>query len=67
MLDDGAIVERGSHEELLAQGRLYAALVQSQLQIEESDSALPRLRPEQQDRDICAYCGVSVPWQRYAS
>ena len=47
VLDDGAIVERGSHEDLLAEGGHYAALVQSQLHIEESDSALPRLRSEQ--------------------
>lgn len=30
VLDDGAIVERGSHEHLVAQGGLYAALVASQ-------------------------------------
>jgi ABC-type bacteriocin/lantibiotic exporter with double-glycine peptidase domain len=30
VLDNGAIVERGSHEELLAQGKHYAALIQSQ-------------------------------------
>jgi ATP-binding cassette subfamily B protein len=32
VLDEGAIVERGSHEDLLARGGLYAALVRSQLE-----------------------------------
>jgi ATP-binding cassette, subfamily B, bacterial len=53
VFDDGAIVEQGSHKELLAQHGLYAALVQSQWQTEESDSALLRLRrPVQQDHEI---------------
>jgi ATP-binding cassette subfamily B protein len=30
VLDDGSIVERGSHEELLAEGKYYPALIQSQ-------------------------------------
>jgi ABC-type bacteriocin/lantibiotic exporter with double-glycine peptidase domain len=57
-LDDGAIVERGSHEELLAAGGHYAALVQSQLHTEESYSALPRLRPEQQYSCLTSTCGL---------
>jgi ABC-type bacteriocin/lantibiotic exporter with double-glycine peptidase domain len=39
VLDQGAIVERGSHEQLLAQGGHYAALVHSQLEIDTINAA----------------------------
>ena len=43
VLDEGTIVEQGSHEELLAKGGRYAALVRSQLKTESDGSitALP--------------------------
>jgi ABC-type bacteriocin/lantibiotic exporter with double-glycine peptidase domain len=40
VLDEGRIVERGSHEELLAQGGLYTALVRAQAEIEIAEGAL---------------------------
>lgn len=39
VLDDGRIVERGAHDELLARGGLYAALYQKQLLEEELEQA----------------------------
>jgi ATP-binding cassette subfamily B protein len=38
VLDDGRIVERGTHAELIARGGLYAALLQRQLLAEELDA-----------------------------
>ncbi|HYR42855.1 MAG TPA: peptidase domain-containing ABC transporter [Terriglobia bacterium] len=40
VLDEGRIVEQGSHEELLAKGSYYAALVRSQLK-SETDNLIP--------------------------
>lgn len=45
VLDDGQIVERGTHDELLAQGGLYADLYRKQLleeELEETDASLER-------------------------
>jgi ABC-type bacteriocin/lantibiotic exporter with double-glycine peptidase domain len=41
VLDDGAVVERGSHEELLARNGFYAALIRSQLAEAEAGGATP--------------------------
>ena len=40
VLDEGRIVERGSHEELPARGGLYTALVHAQSEIEITEVAL---------------------------
>lgn len=41
VLEDGAIVERGSHAALLAQGGHYATLVQSQVEVSVVAAAVP--------------------------
>jgi len=41
VLEDGAIVERGAHAALLAQRGHYAALVQSQMEIDAVATAIP--------------------------
>ena len=42
VLDDGAIVERGTHDELLRRGGTYAALVQTQQLTDASPAEVPQ-------------------------
>jgi ATP-binding cassette, subfamily B, bacterial len=43
VVDDGRIVERGTHDELLAQGRLYAELYRTQFERQRDDAELIEL------------------------
>jgi ATP-binding cassette, subfamily B, bacterial len=40
VIDDGRIVERGTHDQLLAQGKLYAELYRTQFERQRDDAAL---------------------------
>jgi ATP-binding cassette subfamily B protein len=55
VLHKGRIVEQGSHEELLARGSRYAALIHSQLGAEPGGAA----EPERQARPVA--CALSLP------
>ena len=60
VLDKGLIVERGSHQELLARGGLYAGLWSRQREVDAAEETLRRAHVEEGDEDGEAQAPVAA-------